>query len=60
MSSTQLAISEIGVTFPDDTFGEESRFGVPFTVRPAWHLAMKTNFMIVFDERCLAIRFDCR
>jgi len=31
MSSTQLAISEIGVTFPDDTFGFESRFGVPFT-----------------------------
>jgi len=31
MSSTQLAISEIGVTFPDATFGEESRIGVPFT-----------------------------
>jgi hypothetical protein len=30
MSSTQLAISEIGVSFPDDTFGSESRFGVPF------------------------------
>lgn len=27
-----MAISEIGVSFPDDTFGEESRFGVPFTV----------------------------
>jgi len=31
MSSTQLAISEIGVSFPDSTFGEESRFGIPFT-----------------------------
>eukprot|EP00026_Physarum_polycephalum_P008362 Phypoly_transcript_08444.p1 GENE.Phypoly_transcript_08444~~Phypoly_transcript_08444.p1 ORF type:complete len:437 (+),score=72.28 Phypoly_transcript_08444:68-1378(+) len=31
MSSTQLAISEIGVTFPDDTFGSESRIGIPFT-----------------------------
>jgi len=31
MSSTQLAISEIGVSYPDDTFGKESRFGVPFT-----------------------------
>lgn len=31
MSSTQLAISEIGVSFPDETFGEESRFGIPFT-----------------------------
>jgi len=31
MSSTQLAISEIGVSFPDSTFGSESRFGVPFT-----------------------------
>lgn len=31
MSSTQLAISEIGVSFPDSTFGSESRFGIPFT-----------------------------
>lgn len=31
MSSVQTAISEIGVTFPDSTFGKESRFGVPFT-----------------------------
>ncbi len=27
-----MAISEIGVSFPDDSFGEESRFGIPFTV----------------------------
>ncbi|KAH3769045.1 hypothetical protein DPMN_170292 [Dreissena polymorpha] len=27
----QLAISEIGVAFPDKTFGHESRFGIPFT-----------------------------
>lgn len=32
MSSVKMAISEIGVSFPDDTFGEESRYGVPFTV----------------------------
>eukprot|EP00051_Salpingoeca_urceolata_P026450 m.477358 g.477358 ORF g.477358 m.477358 type:complete len:444 (+) comp20814_c0_seq1:1427-2758(+) len=31
ISSKQMAISEIGVTFPDDTFGKESRFGNPFT-----------------------------
>ncbi|XP_070541872.1 protein dcd1A-like [Ptychodera flava] len=31
MSSTQMAISEIGVAYPDDTFGKESRFGFPFT-----------------------------
>ncbi|KAL5471501.1 hypothetical protein EMCRGX_G029624 [Ephydatia muelleri] len=31
MSSVQTAISEIGVSFPDDTFGKESRFGTPFT-----------------------------
>eukprot|EP00043_Microstomoeca_roanoka_P004787 m.51843 g.51843 ORF g.51843 m.51843 type:complete len:440 (+) comp12654_c0_seq1:210-1529(+) len=31
ISSTQVAISEIGVSFPDDTFGQESRFGIPFT-----------------------------
>jgi isopenicillin-N N-acyltransferase-like protein len=30
-SSAQMAISEIGVSFPDSTFGLESRFGVPFT-----------------------------
>lgn len=33
VSSQRLAISEIGVSFPDDTFGGESRFGIPFTVR---------------------------
>ena len=31
MSSENVAISEIGVSFPDSTFGKESRFGVPFT-----------------------------
>ena len=31
ISSSQVAISEIGVSFPDDTFGRESRFGIPFT-----------------------------
>lgn len=30
-SSSQLAISEIGVSFPDATFGKESRVGIPFT-----------------------------
>jgi len=31
MSSVQMGTSEIGVAFPDSTFGEESRIGVPFT-----------------------------
>ena len=31
MSSNQMAISEIGVAFPDATFGNMSRIGVPFT-----------------------------
>ena len=31
MSSVQMAISEIGASFPDDTFGKESRKGTPFT-----------------------------
>lgn len=30
-SSSRMAISEIGVSFPDSSFGSESRFGVPFT-----------------------------
>lgn len=31
VSESQVAISEIGVSYPDETFGQESRFGVPFT-----------------------------
>lgn len=31
MSSSATAISEIGVSFPDASFGKESRFGTPFT-----------------------------
>jgi len=30
VSSTQLGISEIGVAYPDSTFGSESRIGLPF------------------------------
>jgi len=30
MSSVQLGISEIGATYPDASFGDESRIGVPF------------------------------
>jgi hypothetical protein len=30
VSSTQLGISEIGVSYPDSTFGSESRIGTPF------------------------------
>jgi len=31
VSSAQISIHEIGVAMPDDTFGKESTFGVPFT-----------------------------
>jgi len=31
MSAQQTAICEIGVSFPDSTFGADSRFGTPFT-----------------------------
>jgi len=30
VSSKRMSISEIGVSFPDSTFGKESRFGYPF------------------------------
>jgi len=30
MSSTSLGISEIGVSYPDDTFGNESMIGLPY------------------------------
>lgn len=31
MSEVPMAISEIGVSFPDSSFGSDSRFGIPFT-----------------------------
>lgn len=31
VNENQLAVSEIGVSYPDATFGKESRFGNPFT-----------------------------
>jgi len=31
MSNVPTATSEIGVSYPDDTFGNESRHGIPFT-----------------------------
>lgn len=34
VSSQKMSISEIGVSFPDETFGKESRFGTPFMVSP--------------------------
>merc|ERR1739845_314628 len=30
VSDKQMGISEIGVSFPDETFGKQSRVGVPF------------------------------
>jgi len=30
MNENRLAISEIGVAYPDESFGEESRIGIPF------------------------------
>lgn len=59
VSSQRLAISEIGVSFPDDTFGEESRFGVPFTVcqfAVAHHTCLQTVLSsAVFVEGHLAV-----
>lgn len=31
-NSRKVSVSEIGVYFRDDSFGKESRFGIPFTV----------------------------
>ena len=41
VSLEKVAISEIGVSFPDETFGKESRFGVPFTVLKAYPVFFK-------------------
>ena len=46
-----MAISEIGVSFPDDTFGKESRFGIPFTVRET--LLTTTNIIATLIHCCL-------
>jgi isopenicillin-N N-acyltransferase-like protein len=51
-SSVQMAISEIGVAFPDSTFGKESRFGVPFTY--------VLRDILQFDEGIEAARMHLR
>jgi hypothetical protein len=60
-SSTQMAISEIGVSYPDDTFGKESRFGTPFTVLYLVFYSTKDLIspffaLIVSIKRCFTIR----
>jgi len=52
-SSTRMAISEIGVSFPDDTFGKESRFGTPFTVSFLFKTLRFCKFFKVFRLRNL-------
>lgn len=51
ISSVQMAISEIGVSFPDETFGKESRFGIPFTYI--------LRDIIQFDQVRSAVGFRC-
>lgn len=46
ISSVKMAISEIGVSFPDSSFGHESRFGIPFTV-------CFSNYKIALVSECL-------
>ena len=48
MSSNKMAISEIGVTFPDETFGSESRFGVPFTVHWKYDIKSHNMFCLIY------------
>ena len=43
MSESRLAISEIGVVDADASWGKESRFGIPFTVR----LPLETWFTLI-------------
>ncbi|KAL9641767.1 hypothetical protein ABK040_009090 [Willaertia magna] len=46
MSSKQMGISEIGVSLPDSSFGEESRFGIPY----AFILRDILQFDITLDD----------
>lgn len=48
ISDAQLGISEIGVGYPDSTFGEESRIGVPFIVRFFYNL--HTDLQVYFKR----------
>lgn len=43
-----MAISEIGVSFPDSTFGHESRFGIPFTVCTYSNVILEWNFCMFY------------
>lgn len=46
-SEQSMAICEIGVSFPDDTFGKESRFGIPFTVCIGVTVLLYSNTLIL-------------
>jgi len=50
MSSTPMASSEIGVSYPDDTFGKESRFGIPFTYILRDFLQLDNSYMDTMDR----------
>lgn len=49
-SSAHMAISEIGVTFPDATFGKESRVGIPFVFLLRDILQFDTSYLVRLGE----------
>jgi hypothetical protein len=53
-SSAQMGISEIGVAFPDASFGAESRIGVPFTFLLRDILQVKCSDGLAAAADCLA------
>eukprot|EP00456_Euglypha_rotunda_P054509 TRINITY_DN4407_c0_g1_i22.p1 TRINITY_DN4407_c0_g1~~TRINITY_DN4407_c0_g1_i22.p1 ORF type:complete len:297 (+),score=47.79 TRINITY_DN4407_c0_g1_i22:115-1005(+) len=50
MSSVPMGTSEIGVSYPDDTFGKESRFGIPFTYLLRDLLQFDNNYQDSIDR----------
>lgn len=58
MSAQMTAISEIGVSYPDDTFGSETFFGQPFVymlrgmLQNAYTLDDATSYMADTQRTC--------
>ena len=59
MSDVALGISEIGVSFTDGSFGEESREGTPF-VYPMRDLLQWTDSLAAAREAIRAAKRTCR
>lgn len=58
-SSAHMAISEIGVAFPDASFGQESRIGIPFTFLLRDILQFDNSYLVRRDVVMAAVFTRC-